>query len=49
MKRLDFRMPSNYLVSWYSYEPSEWMLLAEGFIVAVRRVISDALARAYKT
>lgn len=45
MKKIGFRMPPNYLVSWYSYEPSEWMPLTDGFLASVHRVISGSLAK----
>jgi hypothetical protein len=47
MKAGGFKLPANYLTAWYNYEASEWVPLLGGFITAVRRVISDGLARAH--
>jgi hypothetical protein len=45
MKSIGFKMPASYLTKWYSYEPSEWVPLVDGFVDVVRRVLPDALAK----
>jgi hypothetical protein len=49
MNRIGFTLPANYLTSWYTYEPSDWMPLVDGFVTAIRRTLSDALATAAAT